>query len=309
MPSVKQTSRSPASSVARAGRVRPVRRRRRARGRSVDSRSTVAVGVHEDRRIVAGVGVRRSCARRVSIDRVAERHELAGRDVAAEQPIDARADVVRLGRARVANARTAACRFDISSAAGRPLPTTSAIETADARVARSAARRSSRRRCRTRASSARRSSQPRDRRHRRRQQRALNQPRLVVLARQPGVAAARRRPSSTSRLHDFDERRVVPRLLHEALARRAASLRRRCRCCPSRSSRRSAASRRARARDRAGRGPRGRTSCRACSSDPSAAGRTAVDARDRCTSSTELTRSVSNPASVRSSRSACRMSV
>ena len=57
--------------------------------------------------------------------------------------------------ASVAKARTAACRFDISSAAGMPLPTTSAIDSATRLLARSGWRRSSRRRRRTPAATRR----------------------------------------------------------------------------------------------------------------------------------------------------------
>ena len=98
----------------------------------------------------------------------------------------------------VAKARTAACRFDISSAAGMPLPTTSAIESAEARsaerdgvvaIAADAGRRLPRRRDLPAV----------DLRHRGRQQLALDAPRLVELALLVRVAAAAARGRLRSR--------------------------------------------------------------------------------------------------------------
>ena len=95
MPSVKQTSRSPAPiSTRRSCTSSPARRRARGRsGRAARSRRRRARGrAGSARRWRTTIVV----ASRVD-DRVAERHELAGRDVAAEQPVDAGADIVRFG--------------------------------------------------------------------------------------------------------------------------------------------------------------------------------------------------------------------
>ena len=117
--------------------------------------------------------------------------------------------------AAVENARTAACRFDMSSAAGRPLPTTSAIDTATrvslkredvVAVAADAGR----------GRPERRQAAALHVGHRRRQQRALDQPGFVVLAREPRVAAPRRQAFFDFTPDDFDQRQVVPRLLDEA---------------------------------------------------------------------------------------------
>ena len=119
-----------------------------------------------------------------------------------------------------AKARTAACRFDISSAAGTPLPATSAMETPIAPVPKVSMSKQS-------------PPMPLAGCHdeaRRRpgicgmvvgKQAALNQPRFLVLALLFRVAALGRLRLLDLALHDLEERHVVPRLLDEA-ARAAA---------------------------------------------------------------------------------------
>ena len=58
-----------------------------------------------------------------------QRDEAAVRALPAERAVDARDRVVRRS-AFVTNARTVACRLETSSAAGSPLPQTSAMQTA-----------------------------------------------------------------------------------------------------------------------------------------------------------------------------------
>ena len=165
-------------------------------------------------------------------DAVEEADEASLGDVAAEDAIDLLAELRRLG-ASVANARTAACRFDISSAAGMPLPTTSAIDSAEPvrpepdrveAVAADAGRRLPRRR----------ELEPVDLRQNGRQQLALDAARFVELARDPAPAAT----SLASRL-DLDRSvaraRRCPTASARSPARRGAWLRPRDRPSPSRS--------------------------------------------------------------------------
>ena len=116
--------------------------------------------------------------------------------------------------ASVANARTAAWRFDISSAAGMPLPTTSAIESAETRGAK-------RDRVEAVAADAGRGL-PRRRelaavhlRERRGQQLALDAAGLVEFAPLVALQLAARASLLDLGAQRADELLVVPRLLHE----------------------------------------------------------------------------------------------
>src|SRR5262249_2210151 len=121
--------------------------------------------------------------------------------------------------ASLANARTAACRFDISSAAGMPLPATSAMTIpmrSPAAIARAdhvetvAADPV----CRT---PRRRDPKPIELRQRCRQQRPLNEARLVLFALLFAILPTRGEAICDFALDDLAQRRIVPRLLHEAL--------------------------------------------------------------------------------------------
>ena len=116
--------------------------------------------------------------------------------------------------ASVAKARTAACRFDINSAAGMPLPTTSAIDSAtrlrpeaDGVEAIAADAGGRLPRCRQ--------LEAVHLRQRRRQQRPLDAARLVQLPRLPQHTRAPFAPGRDLVVQQRDERRVVPRLLNE----------------------------------------------------------------------------------------------
>ena len=231
-----------------------------------------AAGAHDQRRVVAGVRV--DDAAGVGLDAgVAERGEPAARHVAAQQPVDARAD------------RRAARPTPARTRAPRPAGSTSAAPRA-APCRR--CRRSTPRATRPNVSVSKQSpptplagcqatarSMPADSRHHRRQQAALNQPRVLELALLAMIAAARRAGVGDLPLQDLEQRDVLPRLLHEALGAAAHRLDRGVDAAPPGHDhdrqRRIVA---AHARDRA-RAPHAPRWCRACSSGPSAADRTA----------------------------------
>ena len=117
--------------------------------------------------------------------------------------------------ASCAKARTAACRFDISSAAGSPLPAMSAIETPSTSPKPSVSKQSPP----TPSAGCQATDEvdAGDLRHRRRQQAALDQPRLLEFALLLVIAAARGAAFRDLALEDLEQRDVFPRLLHEAL--------------------------------------------------------------------------------------------
>ena len=174
-----------------------------------------------------------------------------------------------------AKARTAACRFDISSAAGSPLPAMSAIDTPRTSPKPSVSKQSPP--TPSAGSHVTDEIDAGDLRRCGRQQAALDQACLLHFALLLVIAAAGGAAFRDFALDDLDEREVFPRLLHEALG-----------AAPHRFDRRIDAAPPGHDDDRQGRvvdadarrstpGLLAPRSYRGYSSDPSAAGRT-----DRC---------------------------